>query len=60
MAFELLTGQLPDADPAPQVPAPLREFFATALSAEPTERPQTARGLVDALETSLTTMAGAA
>jgi serine/threonine protein kinase len=61
MAFELLTGRLPDADPPPALAAPLRDFFATALSPEPSQRPQTARGLVDSLETSLTMVqAGAA
>jgi hypothetical protein len=61
MAFELLTGRLPDADQALPLAAPMREFFAAALSAEPSDRPQTARGLVDSLETSLTQVqAGAA
>jgi Protein kinase domain/PDZ domain len=61
MAFELLTGRLPDGEPPPTLAAPLRDFFAMALSPEPSQRPETARGLVDSLETSLTMMqAGAA
>jgi serine/threonine-protein kinase len=54
MAFELLTGRLPDGDPPPALSAPLRDFFAMALAPEPSQRPQAARGLVDSLETSLT------
>ena len=61
MAFELLTGRLPDGDPPPTLSAPLRDFFAMALSPEPSQRSQAARGLVDSLETSLTVAeAGAA
>ncbi len=61
MTFELLTGRLPDADPPPILAAPLRDFFSAALSPEPSQRPGTARELVETLETSLTLMeAGAA
>jgi tRNA A-37 threonylcarbamoyl transferase component Bud32 len=61
MTFELLTGRLPDGDLPPTLAAPLRDFFATALSPEPSQRPETARGFVESLETSLTTVqAGAA
>jgi hypothetical protein len=53
MAYELITGQLPEAESPPTLAIPVRDFFTTALSPEPSRRPPTARRIVDELEDSL-------
>ena len=60
VAYEMMTGCLPDEQAEGDLPPALRAFFATALSVEPADRPAGATELVDRLEQAMSVSYGAA
>jgi hypothetical protein len=50
MAYEMVTGRVPDEPLSSGLAGPVRAFFDVALAADPARRPTTGRALVDQLE----------
>jgi tRNA A-37 threonylcarbamoyl transferase component Bud32 len=60
VAYEMITGGLPDEEGERDLPPALRAFFARALSFEPDDRPAGATALVERLEQAMSIGYGAA